>query len=237
MLSGDETGWLLGDYLLSNFGNPQTSVVASSVVSSRMLAAIAAHYGARHVETLTGFKWLARADASLPGHTLIYAYEEALGHCVDPAAVRDKDGISAAVLAADLVASLKHRGRSVPDALDDLARRHGVHVVAAVSRPVVDLDEAAALMGRLRAEPPTRLAGFRSQTTDLLQSSERRADALIFTGGAGDTWVRVVARPSGTEPKLKCYVEVRCAATEDLNSARQHATGLRDALVELVRRW
>jgi len=237
MLSGDETGWLLGDYLLSNVDNPQTSVVASSVVSSRMLAAIAAHYGARHVETLTGFKWLARADASLPGHTLIYAYEEALGHCVDPAAVRDKDGISAAVLAADLVASLKHRGRSVPDALDDLARRHGVHVVAAVSRPVVDLDEAAALMGRLRAEPPTRLAGFRSQTTDLLQSSERRADALIFTGGARDTWVRVVARPSGTEPKLKCYVEVRCAATEDLNSARQHATGLRDALVELVRRW
>ena len=87
-----------------------TSVVASTVVSSRMLAAIAAHYGARHVETLTGFKWLARADAELPGSTLVYAYEEAIGHCVDPAAVRDKDGISAAVLACDLVATLKRAG-------------------------------------------------------------------------------------------------------------------------------
>ena len=89
-----------------------------------MLSAIAAHWGARHVETLTGFKWLARADADPPG-TLIYAYEEAIGHCVDPAAVRDKDGISAAVLACDLVATLKGSHRSVLDALDDLARRFG----------------------------------------------------------------------------------------------------------------
>jgi phosphomannomutase len=237
MLSGDETGWLLGDYLLSNIDTPQTSVVASTVVSSRMLAAIAAHYGARHVETLTGFKWLARADANLPGYTLIYAYEEAIGHCVDPAAVRDKDGISAAVLAADLVASLKHRGRSMPDALDDLARRHGVHVVAAVSKPVTDLGEAAALMDRLRADPPTRLVGFASSTTDLLQGGESRTDALVFAGGAGGTSVRVVVRPSGTESKLKYYLEVRCAATADVDSARRRAVGLRDALVELVRRW
>ena len=120
MLSGDETGWLLGDYLLSQL-DPDVaaaSVVASSVVSSRMLAAIAADYGARHVETLTGFKWLARADADLPGHTLVYAYEEAIGHCVDPSAVRDKDGISAAVLVCDLVAALKDQGSSVPEALD-----------------------------------------------------------------------------------------------------------------------
>ena len=137
MLSGDETGWLLGDYLLSQLTrNRATSVVASTVVSSRMLAAIAAHYGAQHAETLTGFKWLARADADLPGSTLVYAYEEAIGHCVDPAAVRDKDGISAAVLVCDLVATLKAAGRSVLDALDDLARRFGVHAGAAVSRPV-----------------------------------------------------------------------------------------------------
>jgi phosphomannomutase len=99
MLSGDETGWLLGDYILSQVEPGPVSaatVVASTVVSSRMLAAIAAAHGARHVETLTGFKWLARADADLPGCTLVYAYEEAIGHCVDPAAVRDKDGISAA---------------------------------------------------------------------------------------------------------------------------------------------
>ena len=110
MLSGDETGWLLGDYLLSQIEPgpvAEATVVASSVVSSRMLAAIAEAHGARHVETLTGFKWLSRADADLPGCTLVYAYEEAIGHCVDPAAVRDKDGISAAVLACDLVAALR----------------------------------------------------------------------------------------------------------------------------------
>src|SRR5258708_29437200 len=122
-----------------------------------MLAAIAEHYGAFHVETLTGFKWLARADEKLPGHTLVYAYEEAIGHCVDPAAVRDKDGISAAVLVCDLVAALKEQGRSVPDMLDELARRHGVHDVAAVSRRVADADEAADLMRRLPAHPPDRL--------------------------------------------------------------------------------
>ena len=106
------------------------------------------------METLTGFKWLARADADLPTATLVYAYEEAIGHCVDPAAVRDKDGISAAVLVCDLVARLKGQGRSVPDALDELARRHGVHEVAAVSRRVTDTDEAAGLMRRLRTAPP-----------------------------------------------------------------------------------
>ena len=115
MLSGDETGWLLGDYILSQIepgAVSRATVVASTVVSSRMLAAIAAEHGARHVETLTGFKWLARADADLPGCTLVYAYEEAIGHCVDPAAVRDKDGISAAVLACDLVAALREQGRT-----------------------------------------------------------------------------------------------------------------------------
>jgi phosphomannomutase len=204
MLSGDETGWLLGDYILRHpcVDTPSTKVVASTVVSSRMLAAIARHYGALHVETLTGFKWLARADADLPAGTLVYAYEEAIGHCVDPAAVRDKDGISAAVLVCDLVAALKSEGRSVPDRLDELARRHGVHEVAAVSRRVADADEAAASMRRLRTAPPARLAGF--AVTDI-------GDALIFTGGDDDTSARVVVRPSGTEPKLKYYLEVRCA--------------------------
>jgi phosphomannomutase len=199
------------------------------VVSSRMLAAIAAHYGAVHVETLTGFKWLARADENLAG-TLVYAYEEAIGHCVDPAAVRDKDGISAAVLVCDLVAALNAQGRSVPEALDDLARRHGVHEVAAVSRRVADADEAAELMRRLRAAPPDRLAGFAVTLTDI-------TDALIFTGGDDDTSVRVVVRPSGTEPKLKCYLEVRRMVTDDLRLARERAEAVRDELVSEVRRW
>jgi phosphomannomutase len=229
MLSGDETGWLLGDYILSH-DQSGMAVVASTVVSSRMLAAIAARYGATHVETLTGFKWLARADSDVPGGTLVYAYEEAIGHCVDPDAVRDKDGITAAVLVCDLVAALRGQGRCVDDALDDLARRHGVHDVAAVSRRVTDTDEAAELMRRLRAAPPTRVAGFAATITDI-------ADALICTGGDADTSARVVVRPSGTEPKLKCYLEIRCAPTDDLRSARERARALRDELVTAVQAW
>jgi phosphomannomutase len=227
MLSGDETGWLLGEYILSHRQPAKTSVVASTVVSSRMLAAIAAHYGAVHVETLTGFKWLARADADVPGGVLVYAYEEAIGHCVDPDVVRDKDGISAAVLVCDLVCALKSSGRSVPDLLDELSRRYGVHDVAAVSRRVADAGEATELMRRLRAAPPARLAGFTATTTDI-------TDALIFTGGDGDASVRVVVRPSGTEPKVKCYAEVRCAVTGELRAARERADALRDELIGAV---
>ena len=230
MLSGDETGWLLGDYILSRIADPRTAVVASTVVSSRMLSAIARHYGATHVETLTGFKWLARADANVPGGTLVYAYEEAIGHCVDPDAVRDKDGISAAVLVCDLVAAHKQRGRSVADALDELARRYGVHDVAAVSRRVADAAGAAELMRRLRSTPPERLAGFTATVTDI-------TDALIFTGGDDDTSVRLVVRPSGTEPKLKCYIEVRCVVTGGLPHARQRAGALRDELVSAAQSW
>ncbi|MBW0012337.1 phospho-sugar mutase [Mycobacterium sp.] len=232
MLSGDETGWLLGDYVLSHLDHPRRAVVASTVVSSRMLAAIAAHYGATHVETPTGFKWLARADSGVPGSALVYAYEEAIGYCVDPDAVRDKDGISAAVLACDLVAALNTRGRSVSDALDDLARRYGVHDVAAVSRRVAGADEAAELMGRLRAAPPSRLAGFTVAISDA-----EVTDSLILTAGDQETSVRLVVRPSGTEPKLKYYLEVRCSPSDDLPAARHRARALRDQVTEAVRGW
>ncbi|MCF6385561.1 phospho-sugar mutase [Mycobacterium sp. MBM] len=229
MLTGDETGWLLGDYLLSLQRDPSSALVASTVVSSRMLAAIAASYGAHHAETLTGFKWLARATA--PGADLIYAYEEAIGHCVDPDAVRDKDGISAAVLICDLVAALRTQGRTVPDALDDLARRHGVHVTAAVSRRVQD---AGAAMAALRTDPPLALAGMPVRMQDLDgQAGQRRTDALVFTGDG----IRVVVRPSGTEPKLKSYIEVRCAPTADVAAARARAATLRAELVAAAARW
>ena len=225
MLSGDETGWLLGDYILSQIEPgpvSEATVVASTVVSSRMLAAIAKDHGARHVETLTGFKWLSRADEDLPGCTLVYAYEEAIGHCVDPGAVRDKDGISAAVLACDLVAALRDQGRTVLDALDDLARRHGVHTTTAVSRRVADADEAEAVMARLRTTPPDRLAGFEVTVTDLLHApGHLRTDALVFFGGDGDNWVRMVVRPSGTEPKLKSYIEVRCCEHQGISRRRE----------------
>jgi phosphomannomutase len=240
MLSGDETGWLLGDYILSQLEPgpvTESKVVASTVVSSRMLAAIAREHGARHVETLTGFKWLVRADAELPACTLVYAYEEAIGHCVDPAAVRDKDGISAAVLACDLVAALREHGRTPLEALDDLALRHGVHTTTAVSIGVAGADEAVAVMARLRQAPPSRLAGFDVSVTDLLQAHDlRRTDAVILFGGDDNTSVRMVVRPSGTEPKVKCYIEVHCGDVDDLDAARAKARALQDDLVAVAKR-
>ncbi|WP_066903718.1 phospho-sugar mutase [Mycolicibacterium houstonense] len=236
MLTGDETGWLFGDYILSQLEPgpvSEAALVASTVVSSRMLAEIAAAHGAQHAETLTGFKWLARAQS--PGNTLVYAYEEAIGHCVDPAAVRDKDGISAAILACDLVAALRDQGRTLLDALDDLAKTHGVHVTGAVSRRV---DDAEAAMSRLREAPPTELAGIAVAVEDLLdRNGNQRTDALIFTGSDSGTSVRVVARPSGTEPKLKSYTEVRCAPTDDLATARAHAQKLSQELADAAARW
>jgi phosphomannomutase len=240
MLTGDETGWLLGDYILSQIDPGEVTehtVVASSVVSSRMLARIAAAHGARHVETLTGFKWLSRADADVPGCTLVYAYEEAIGYCVDPSAVRDKDGISTAVLFCDLVVALREQGRTVLDALDDLARLHGVHTTTAVSRPVAGADEAAEVMTRLRSKAPTKLCGFDITMTDLaaVQPYERRADAVILEGGDGDAAVRVAVRPSGTEPKVKSYIEVRRNCVDgDVAAARADGRRLAEELTELA---
>ncbi len=127
---------------------------------------------------------MSRADADLPGCTLVYAYEEAIGYCVDPSAVRDKDGISTAVLFCDLVVALREQGRTVLDALDDLARLHGVHTTTAVSRPVAGADDAAEVMTRLRSKAPTKLCGFDVTMTDLaaVQPYERRTDAVILDG-------------------------------------------------------
>ena len=206
MLSGDETGWLLGDYVLSHTepGNAMaTSVVASTVVSSRMLASIAASHGARHVETLTGFKWLARADSESPGATLVYAYEEAIGHCVDPAAVRDKDGITAAVLVCDLVVALQREGRTLLDALDALALTHGVHATAAVSVPAHD-----GVMTRLRAAPPSRVGGEPVEVTDLLdRRGQKRTDAVIYTGARCESRSdrRAPSRRSRRTSRFDCH--------------------------------
>ncbi len=162
---------------------------------------------------------------------MVYAYEEAIGHCVDPAAVRDKDGISAAVLSCDLVAALRAQGRTVPDALDDLARRHGVHTTTGVTRRVENPAAAAALMTALRAEPPTQLADRPVTVTDLWP----RTDALVFSGGDDTEWVRVVIRPSGTEPKLKSYIEVRCDGELAARAGpRQH---VQNRIAAAVREW
>jgi len=154
---------------------------------------------------------------------------------VDPAAVRDKDGISAAVLAGDLTAALKQRGHTLLDALDDLARRHGVHVTSAVSRQVSDPDEA---MGRLRRSVPHTVAGFDVTVTDLrAEAGALRTDAIVLSGGDGETTFRVVVRPSGTEPKIKSYIEVRCRDVSDLNDARARAQRLQDELAAVAARF
>ena len=203
-----------------------------------MLAAIAAEHVARHVETLPGLKWLARADLELPACTLVYAYEEAIGHCVDPASVRDKDGISAAVLMCDLAVELRRRGYTLLDALDDLARRHGVHTTAAVSRQVADTGEAEAMMKRLRTEPPDTLAGFDVTLTDLEhETGPLRTDAVVLSAGDEETTIRIVVRPSGTEPKVKCYIEVRGADVRDLSQARVRADKLAAELKRDAQRW
>ncbi|MFE3446302.1 phospho-sugar mutase [Nocardia sp. NPDC059180] len=215
MLRGDETGVLLADCVLRTA--PADALVATTIVSSRLLSRLAPARGARFAETLTGFKWLARA-----GDGLVYAYEEAIGHCADPAAVRDKDGISAAVLAADFVARLKAGGRTLLDELDDYAVEFGLHAGDQVSLRLPDQGAAAAVLDRLRSDPPAVIAGMPMQVTDLSAVRGRmRTDALIFEGES----TRMVIRPSGTEPKLKCYLEVvrPVGVSSDLAAARTTA--------------
>lgn len=198
MLRGDETGSLLGYHILSTvdrMAHPDT-LVATTIVSSSLLKSIAAAHGSRYDETLTGFKWLVRAGDGR-GTGLIYAYEEALGHCCDPDFVRDKDGISAAVLAADLAATLKAAGRTLLDVLDELAVQHGLHVTEPVT---VRVDEPARLLGTIRANPPSTLGELAVTCEDLLPG----VNALRLSADR----LRVVIRPSGTEPKLKAYIEV-----------------------------
>jgi len=218
MLRGDEVGALLGDHLLRRGRAGRTGVVASSIVSSQWLARIAHGHGVRHVETLTGFKWLARVP------DLVYAYEEALGYCVDPQAVRDKDGISAALLIAEYAAELRAQGRTLLDALDDLARDHGLHATDQFSVRVSDLARITDLLGRIARRPPPTLAGSAVKSVEDLADG---VDGLPPTPGlryrttAGD---RVIVRPSGTEPKLKCYLEVVVPTTEgNVEQARRTA--------------
>lgn len=201
-LSGDELGALLGEDAARRAQG--SGVLANSVVSGRLLAAIARHHGLRHATTLTGFKWIARVDG------LIFGYEEAIGYCTDPKAVRDKDGISATVRVVDLAARLAARGRTLLDGLDDLARRHGLHATAPVTFRFDDLGLIAAAMDRLRSRPPAELAGAPvTQVVDLADGIAALdlppTDGLLLLTDADD---RVVVRPSGTEPKLKGYLEV-----------------------------
>ncbi|WP_134773819.1 phospho-sugar mutase [Ornithinimicrobium flavum] len=220
MLRGDEVGALLGQHVLDRgMASPERRVLARSIVSSRLLGAMARAAGLEGQETLTGFKWIGR----VPG--LLYGYEEALGYCVDPGNVPDKDGVTAALLAAEMAATLKAGGRTLLDVLDDLAVAHGVHQTDAFSVRVDDLAQIAPVMTRLREDGPQELGGVRVTSTEDLSLGD---GALPPTDGLrflleDDT--RIIVRPSGTEPKLKVYLEavVPLAGPQELVAARAEA--------------
>ena len=224
MLTGDEVGALLGAWLLRT--TVSSGTLAASIVSSSLLSTMAQRHDVDFAETLTGFKWLSRVEG------LRYAYEEALGYCVDPAAVRDKDGISAATRIAEMAAALKADGRTLLDLLDDLAREYGLYATSALSLRVTDLAEIDVAMARLRATPPTSLGGLTVTSVDDLALGSYDLPPTEGLRYRLAPHGRVVVRPSGTEPKLKSYLEVvlPVATGDDLVALRAQATGLLSAI-------
>ncbi len=217
MLRGDELGALLGDDALRR---GVEGTYACSIVSSSLLASMAAAHGQPFTATLTGFKWIGR----VPG--LAFGYEEAIGYCVDPEAVPDKDGISALIRVLTLAAGLEAEGRTVADRLDEIATTYGVFENDQLSVRVEDLSLITAAMSRLRSRPPATLIGQPVQVIDLADGSDELppTDGVLLAGAR----VTVVVRPSGTEPKLKCYLEARVPLAEavDLATDRARARGL-----------
>ena len=244
VLTGDQTGAVLADYLLE-VGPRDRRMVATTIVSSQLLGFLAEQTGADYRETLTGFKWIGNAAMDYErehGGRFVMGYEEAIGFSVGPL-VRDKDGVSAAVIFAELVAWNRARGRSVLDQLDDIDRRVGLFVTEQVSltRPGADgLAEIRDAMTRFRSAPPAALAGHTVEAVVDLSRGEGGlppSDVLVFKLGGGR---RVIMRPSGTEPKLKSYYEVRIAvgAGEAIADARVRGqaelAALRDAHQQLL---
>ena len=221
MLTGDELGVLLGEDALRR---GVRGTYACSIVSSSLLSAIAAAYQQPFVYTLTGFKWIGR----VPG--LAYGYEEAIGYCIDPDAVPDKDGVSALIMVLALTARLKAEGRSLADRLDDIARRHGVYQTDQLSVRVPDPKIITSAMARLRSHPPRILAGQPTSVLDLAHDNHELppTDAVLITG----EMIKIVVRPSGTEPKLKCYLEVHLSTPQsaDLAARRVEARAILDTI-------
>jgi phosphomannomutase len=222
-LTGDQVGALLGGYLLSSGGegagaNPDGRLVATTIVSSTLLSKVAESAGARCRQTLTGFKWIARAGDDQPRAEYVFGYEEALGYEVGQT-VRDKDGIGAALAMLRLAAAAKGRGLSVTDELDALEAAHGVHLTEQLTLRIPD---TAGVMARIRAASPSALGGAEIEhVTDYAEAGTGLppSDVLSYTLRQG----RVAIRPSGTEPKVKVYLEVVEPAWDDLGAARERA--------------
>lgn len=228
MLRGDEVGALLADSLLRK---GVRGTYATTIVSSSLLGNLAAAYGQPHRETLTGFKWLGRVEG------LAFAYEEALGYCVAPALVLDKDGVSALLTVVELAALLKAEGRSLGDRLDEIAREHGLYATDQLSVRVSDLSQITDAMARLRTSPPRLLGGLRVEQVDDLATGSEDLPATEGLRYHLAENARVIVRPSGTEPKIKCYLEVVVAVEagadgghEAVDAARISAAGRLDAI-------
>lgn len=203
MLSGDELGILFGEYIARNRKAANISgIFANSIVSSSCLRKIAAYYEMEFHETLTGFKWLAKIK------NLTFGYEEAIGYGIDLSTANDKDGVSAALTLAQIATDLKARNMTISDLLDEVWARHGYHGTEQISIRVADMSSIARLLNSLRNNPPAEIAGRAVQSIDDLAAP---TDGLPPTDGLRiwlDGGVRLIIRPSGTEAKMKCYIEV-----------------------------
>jgi phosphomannomutase len=222
MLRGDELGIIFGEWIART---QPTGSFGNSIVSSSALRKISAHYGIDFQEVLTGFKWLAKIK------NLAYGYEEAIGYAVDPETVNDKDGISAAIFLAQIAMDLKRDGLTLSDLLDEIWARHGFHGTEQISIRVHDVSAISALLASLRLNPPAEIAGIAVQSIDDLAKPR---DGLPATDGlriwlAGG--VRIIIRPSGTEAKLKCYIEV---ITKDAAESQALLDALREPLKKFL---
>jgi phosphomannomutase len=201
MLRGDEVGALLGEYMARKAPNKE-AILANSIVSSSILSKIARHYDLRFTETLTGFKWLAKIP------NLWFGYEEALGYAVDSSSVNDKDGISAALVLTQLATDLQREKRTLGDLLEEIWARHGYHGTKQISVRTTSVSQIDAILSRFRNQTPSSIGRFLVSQFDDLEKPE---DDLPPTNGVriylADN-IRVIVRPSGTEPKIKCYIEV-----------------------------
>ncbi|MGW3766404.1 phospho-sugar mutase [Actinomadura verrucosospora] len=229
-LTGDEVGGLLAEHVLRHTTGDDR-LVATTIVSSSLLRSIAAAHRVRFAETLTGFKWIMKAGG--PGLRMVFGYEEALGYSVGDdrgVLVNDKDGIGAALAVAALAADARRDGRTLLDLLDAQARRYGLHATSQLSVRVSDLSLITAAMARLRSDPPRELGGRRVESFDdlaLPAGDLPPTDGLRFRLAGGS---RVVVRPSGTEPKLKCYLEVVLPVDGDVAEVRARAAADLEAL-------
>ena len=223
MLRGDELGAIFGETIARNSSQ---GVLANSIVSSTILSKIAAHYNLEFRQTLTGFKWLAKIDG------LTFGYEEALGYAVDAMTVNDKDGISAAITLAQIASDLARDGKTLLDLLDEIWQRHGFHATEQISLRLTDLSRVGKIMGGLRKNPPLEIAGYAVTSIDDLI---KPTDDLPPTDGLRiwlDETIRIIIRPSGTEAKMKCYIEV---IDKDVQSAQIVLDRLRAPLKELLK--